>query len=97
VHAEDAVLGLARVLVLGRPGEAYNIGSMDHVTSEELARRIAAAAPFEVTVELAAPRAPPDHMVLSIAKAGEQVGYAPARRLDEHLPPAVHLELGRRS
>ena len=93
LHVADAADGLLRVLALGRAGEAYNVGSRDHVSNEAFARRIAAAAPFDVAVELAAPGAPADHMVISIAKAAREVGYAPAFRLDEHLASAVRWEL----
>jgi nucleoside-diphosphate-sugar epimerase len=93
VHVRDAADGLIRVLALGRSGEAYNIGSRDHVTNEEFARKIAAAAPFPVEVELANPGASADHMVISIEKAEHDVGFVPACPLEEHLPLAVRAAL----
>ncbi len=93
VHARDVGDGLARALLLGRPGEAYNLGSRDHLTNEDFARRIAAAVPYPVAVEIARPDAPADHMVISIDKAARELGFAPASRIDEHLPLAVRWEL----
>jgi nucleoside-diphosphate-sugar epimerase len=93
VHAGDAAEGLARALLLGRPGQVYNVGSRDHLTNVDFARRIAAAAPYPVEVALARPDAPADHMVISIEKAARELGFAPSFRIDEHLPLAVRVEL----
>ena len=93
VHARDVSDGLVRALLFGRPGEAYNIGSRDHLTNEDFARRIAQSIPYPVTVEIARPGAPADHMVISIEKAIQELGFAPALRIDEHLPLAVRWEL----
>ena len=93
VDARDVAEGLVRALLLGRPGEAYNVGSRDHLTNEDFARRIAAAMPYPVAVEIARPDAPADHMVISIDKAVAELGFTPALRIDEHLPLAVRWEL----
>lgn len=96
VHARDVADGLVRTLLFGRPGEAYNLGSRDHLTNEAFARKIAAAVPYPVAVEIARPDAPADHMVISIDKAVRGVGFAPASRIEEHLPLAVRWELEHR-
>ena len=96
VHARDAADGLVRALFFGRAGEAYNLGSRDHLTNEAFARRIAGAAPYPVEVEIARPDAPADHMVISIDKAEREVGFAPTSTIDEHLPLAVRWELEHR-
>jgi nucleoside-diphosphate-sugar epimerase len=93
VHPSDAADGLLRALLFGRPGEAYNIGSHDHLTNENFARRVAEAAPFPVSVELANAGARPDHMIISIEKAQRELGFSPARHIVEGLPSAVRKEL----
>jgi nucleoside-diphosphate-sugar epimerase len=96
VFALDAVDGLLRALVLGRAGEAYNIGARDHLANTEVAARVAAAMPWPTTVEETNPTAVPDHMCLSIDKAARELGYAPACPASEGLPLTVAWTLAER-
>jgi nucleoside-diphosphate-sugar epimerase len=88
VHAADAADGLLRALCLGAHGQCYNIGSEDHLSNLELARAVAAACPFPVDVEATNP-APPDHMVLSIARARGELFYSPRHPACDHLGASV--------
>jgi nucleoside-diphosphate-sugar epimerase len=96
VHGADAADGILRALLFGRGGDAYNIGSTDHLTNLELASAIAAAMPYEVRVE-AASTATADHMVLAIEKARTALGFSPRHPAREHLPPSVTWLLENRS
>jgi UDP-glucuronate decarboxylase len=89
VHAEDVAEGIVRALLLGRAGDAFNLGSEEHVSSVEMAKRVARALPVEVPIETENPDIRADHMTLSIEKAIEQLGYRPRRGLDDSLPAAV--------
>jgi dTDP-glucose 4,6-dehydratase len=48
----DMALWLWTILLAGRPGQAYNVGSERHVTIGEVARIVAAAARPDMTVEV---------------------------------------------
>ena len=89
VHVDDACDGILHTLAFGASGAAYNIGSMDHLSTHDFVCRIVAAMPFQVEVEQVAPDAVPDHVVISIARARSELAYIPAHRVDESLAPAV--------
>lgn len=95
VHAEDVADGLLRALVFGRPAQAYNIGSTDHLTNVELAKHIAGAI-GNIDVDVANPDAVPDHMILSIAKARSDLQYVPTRAAAEYIPASVRWYLEHR-
>ena len=88
VYAEDLADGILRALLLGRGGEVYNLGSHDHLTNRQLAEGIAAAVGSDVSVEAANP-SPPDHMVLSIAKAERELIYFPKCSARDYIAPSV--------
>jgi nucleoside-diphosphate-sugar epimerase len=50
LHPVDLVIWLLRLLVRGKKARAYNVGSDEAISTAELARRIAAAAPTPVEV-----------------------------------------------
>lgn len=95
-YVADAVVGYYKVLVGGRPGEAYNIGT-EHpeVTIEDLARRIAALGSEMFGYSGRVVRkasADPDYLTDNprrrcpdISKARREVGFAPEVPLDEGL------------
>ncbi len=89
VHVLDVAQGVLRALLLGRGGRAYNIASNDHLSAEELARAVAAAAPRSVNIELRAAGAVADHMYLSTERAQAELGYASRHRLVDTLPTIV--------
>lgn len=95
VHCDDVAAGITAALCRGHSGEAYNIGSSEHVTSRRFAEAIAECVNEHVTVEIGDPLRQADHMVLSIAKAERALGYRPVRTLREALPTAVRAELAR--
>ena len=82
-YATDAVNGFFRVLLLGRPGEAYNIGS-DHeeISVLELAKRVEAAHGKPLDIKLAGypegyPVGDPTRRMPDLKKARTELGYDP--------------------
>jgi dTDP-glucose 4,6-dehydratase/UDP-glucuronate decarboxylase len=95
-YVADAVDGYLRALLLGRPGESYNIGTEGpEVTIGDLAERcVVIARDLFGYAGRVVHRAPEDPRYLtdnpvrrcpSIAKAREQLGYVPRTSLDEGL------------
>jgi nucleoside-diphosphate-sugar epimerase len=87
----DFAQGLLRAAVRGQSGSAYNIGSDEHLTTEELASRIAESLG---NVDVVAPSdpGPPSYQRLDIQRASRELGYAPTLSIAEVLP-AVAAEL----
>jgi UDP-glucuronate decarboxylase len=95
-YVTDAVVGYYKVLVKGRPGEPYNVGTEEpEISMGELAERITGLARdlfgYEGRVVHAA-SADADYLVDNpsrrcplIAKARDELGYEPAVTLDEGL------------
>ena len=73
----DIVQGVLRVLVHGRAGEAYNIGSDEHLSSRQLAEMVAAAFPDPVSVQPPAQPAPLSLQTISIEKARQELEFRP--------------------
>jgi nucleoside-diphosphate-sugar epimerase len=92
--AVDFAQGLVLAAVLAPAGRAYNIGSEEHLTTEELARTIAASfGKVEITGPVDA--APASYQRLDIARARAELGFAPTLRLAELLPAlAAELRAG---
>ncbi|HZS38701.1 MAG TPA: NAD(P)-dependent oxidoreductase [Polyangia bacterium] len=88
VFVADVVDGLLRALAHGRAGEAYNLGSADHLSNGDLAARVAAALEPPVAVEHASSE-PPDYMVLSSERARAELGFSARCAAAEHLPATV--------
>jgi dTDP-glucose 4,6-dehydratase/UDP-glucuronate decarboxylase len=95
-YVADAVIGYYKILVRGRPGEAYNIGTESpEISMAELADRMVRLARedlgYEGSVRLGtSPEADylvdnPNRRCPVITKAREQLGFAPAVTLDEGL------------
>ena len=95
-YVADAVIGYYKVLVNGRPGEPYNIGTEEpEISMGELAERITALARdlfgYDGTI-VHRKSAEADYLVDNpsrrcpqIAKARDELGYRPAVTLDEGL------------
>lgn len=90
-YVTDAVNGFFRVLFLGKPGEAYNIGS-DHeeISMVELAKRVEKAHGQPLTIKLAEypegyPVGDPNRRNPDISKARRELHYDPKVTLDDGL------------
>jgi UDP-glucuronate decarboxylase len=95
-YVADAVVGYYKVLMRGRPGEAYNIGCGDpEITIDELARRIVAAGRelfgYSGSVIRAVSSDPdyltdnPQRRCPDVKKAGRELGFTAEIPLDEGL------------
>ncbi|WP_437965663.1 NAD-dependent epimerase/dehydratase family protein [Sorangium sp. So ce260] len=91
-YATDAVNGFLRVLLLGRPGEVYNIGSdAEEITMRDLAKKVEQAAGEPLDITLAGypegyPVGDPNRRCPDITKASRELGYAPTVSLEQGLP-----------
>ncbi|MCW3055718.1 MAG: strE, partial [Chthonomonadales bacterium] len=74
----DIAQGILRALVLGKAGEAYNIGSEEHLSSRELAGMVAATFPTPVSVQLPSAPASLSLQTISIEKAKQGLHYRPS-------------------
>ncbi|WP_336921869.1 NAD-dependent epimerase/dehydratase family protein [Aquipuribacter sp. SD81] len=99
-YVADAVIGYYKILVRGRPGEAYNIGTeTPEISMAELAERVVAVARDEIGYTGSVVRrtsADADYLVDNpnrrcpvIAKAREELGYEPTVTIDEGLRRAL--------
>lgn len=95
-YVSDAVVGYLKVLTRGRDGESYNIGTeFPEISIADLAQRMAALAREELSYDGDVVRADsedPEYMVdnpnrrcPNIAKARDELGFAPMVGLDEGL------------
>lgn len=90
-YATDAVNGFFRVLLLGRPGEAYNIGSDDEeVSMYELAKKVEKVHGKPLDIKLADyppgyPIGDPNRRRPDLTKARTELGYKPESTMDEGL------------
>jgi len=91
-YISDALNGFIRTLVLGKPGEAYNIGNQTpEINMHDLAGKIIAItgvnAPirFEKSIDPDYLTDNPTRRCPSIEKAINELGYLPALSLDEGL------------
>lgn len=88
----DFVQGLLRAVSRGRPGRAYNVGSDEHLSSQELAEAIASC--FATPIEIVGPpgEEPATYQRLSLDRARTELDYAPQLRTHDVLP-AVAAEV----
>ena len=90
-YVTDAINGYLRVLLLGRPGEAYNIGSDDgEISMFELAKKVESVYGKPVDIQLAKypkgyPVGDPTRRRPDITKARTQLDYDPKVPLEEGL------------
>jgi nucleoside-diphosphate-sugar epimerase len=89
----DIAQGILRTLVNGKPGEAYNIGSNEHLSSRELAEQVAATFPGTVSVALPPQVAPLSLQTISIEKAQRELDYRPNFTFGSFAPLVVAATL----
>lgn len=78
LYAADAAVWLWTMLLKGKPGRAYNVGSDDACTIHQLAREVASlGSPVGLTVQRSAPTtAPGSSYVPCITRAAEELGLS---------------------
>ncbi len=75
LHPADLVIWLLRILIRGQRGRAYNVGSDEAVTTEQLARHIAKAVEPkpEVVIQSVQPQGPQNIYLPNIARARSEL------------------------
>ena len=78
LYPTDLVTWLLRILLRGKSGRAYNVGSDENVSTGELAQKIAAASPGnpEVVVQSASSQRPPNIYLPDISRALSELGVS---------------------
>ena len=88
-YVTDAVSGYLRVLLIGKPGEAYNIGSdAEEISMFELAKKVESVFGKPVDIQLAKypkgyPIGDPTGRRPDITKARTELDYSPSISLEE--------------
>lgn len=84
LYGADLVVHLLHLLIKGKPGRTYNIGSDEAINLSGLARAIAAAAGTGVAIEIASTHGgfPADSYVPSIERARSELGLPPRLPFD---------------
>ena len=91
LDARDLVAGLWALLLRGRPGEAYNLGSDQAITMHELAEQIAAHYGVSVQFGANAAAVSADIYVPSIVKIQGHTGWSPTQRYPLPFGDSVQL------
>jgi UDP-glucuronate decarboxylase len=91
----DAVQGVLLALVRGKTGNAYNVGSAEHLTTRRLARMIAGGLPFTVELNWPNPFPPVSIQRVSIEKARSELGFDPTYTFKQLAPLIVQHAAGR--
>lgn len=87
-YAADLTAWLLTLLTRGAPGQAYNVGSEQPITIEELAHKVVAAAGLPLAVKVLGRRlagSPGDRYVPSTARAAKELGLHQKIPLDAAL------------
>jgi UDP-glucuronate decarboxylase len=90
-YATDAVNGFFRALFLGRPGEAYNIGTdFEEISMYDLAKKVEKAHDTSLDIRLAEypkgyPVGDPNRRAPDLTKARKELSYKPVVTLDDGL------------
>lgn len=85
LHAADMAAWLWAVLLRGKPGRAYNVGSDESLSIAELAHRICGVLGREPrlrVLQTAPPGAPVSHYVPDVSRARAELGLPPPLALD---------------
>ena len=91
LHVDDHCRGIERILIDGREGETYNIGSGDEATIEEIADRILALTGKPDSLKTIVPDRPGHdrRYLLDSAKIRRDLGWEPTIAMDEGLAATV--------
>ena len=98
LYASDLAAWLWAILLKGRPGRAYNVGSEHAVSIADLAALVAAAAAPDAAIEMAKrpePGRPPERYVPNTARARTELGLGQSVDLEEALRRTVAWERAR--
>jgi dTDP-glucose 4,6-dehydratase len=97
LFVEDHCRALALLLDEGEPGEIYNIGADQHLTTLELARRVCAVVGVEDSmIEQVADRPGHDRRYAVDSSRIRAIGWAPSADLGDHLTRTVEWYRSRR-
>jgi dTDP-glucose 4,6-dehydratase len=85
LHAADLAIWLWTILLRGKSGRAYNVGSDQAISIEDLARLVAAGSPRRPMVSVIgkASGGPPERYVPDIRRAGSELGLKPTISLEQ--------------
>lgn len=88
-YISDATAGFYRAMLLGKPGEAYNVGNPHEVNIRHVAERMSALSGTPVTFQSSADphylTDNPQRRCPDLTKSREHLGYEPGISLDEGL------------
>ncbi|MBK8248099.1 MAG: NAD-dependent epimerase/dehydratase family protein [Gemmatimonadetes bacterium] len=88
-YISDATAGFYRAMLLGKPGEAYNVGNPHEVSIRQVAERMSALSGTPITFQSSADphylTDNPQRRCPDLTKSSEHLGYAPSISLDEGL------------
>jgi nucleoside-diphosphate-sugar epimerase len=93
LYAADLAVWLWKVLLRGKPGRPYNVGSEHDLSIAQLAAKIARY--FGTTVQVAKPPEPgrpPERYVPATQRARDELGLEPWIGLDEAIDRMAHWE-----
>ena len=101
-HVQDTIKALAGLMESDVSGEIYNVGSTEHISINELARRVIERAGSSSPTEYVAYEDVYGigiedmlHRIPSIAKTEAAIGWKPERLLDDILADVIEFESGR--
>jgi dTDP-glucose 4,6-dehydratase len=85
LHAADLAIWLWTILLRGRTGRAYNVGSDQAISVGDLARLVAAQSPHRPAVRIlgTSDGGPPERYVPDIARARSELGLEPGIDLEQ--------------
>jgi len=85
----DIARGILKALARGRPGQAYNIGSLEHLTTRQMAEMVGNAFPEPIPVTWPQAGVTPSIQRISIEKAMRELEYIPAFTFAQLAPLVV--------
>lgn len=92
-YSADLTIALLKILLGGRAGRAYNVGSEDSISIRELAHRIVAISGAAVEIKVMQPtqtKRSPARYVPDISRLRTELDYEPHYSLDESLKRTIN-------